>query len=489
MSASGPGSRRSLVAGTLNLFAAEALVFPVGFVTMVFLARRLEPDGYGLFVITMSLVSWLQWSLASFFEKAGVKFVSQTDDWRPVGGSLARLHLVTGVALGAAVWLLADPASRFFDVPSLADCLRLVAADLPLFSLSYAYLVVLVGLGRFKTRARLVAVYWSARLLLVVLFVEAGLSVSGAILGTVGASLVQLGAGMTAVRIPLWGRSTLSIGRLWSVAAPLFASSVVIRLVKLDLLVLKALGAGVAQVGCYGVAQGLFAPSRVFSGSLSRTLLSTLSRLLAEDRRQHAGEIASAAVRFVIVLLPFFGIIAGSSAEIVELVFGAGFLPAAPIVSILAFAVFSRLLMVVSEAVLTAVGRPDLIFKVVLPCLPIAVVGHLIATARFQGVGAASVTTAVFFFGAVSLAVAVRRVWNVGFPTHSLIVSVLCTAPALLVCGHWSTPGWPVVAKTILISGCVVAVYFVTGEVRRKDLEELGSLVPVPGGRYRNPGD
>ena len=51
---------------------------------------------------------------------------------------------------------------------------------------------ILIGIGCFKERARTAANGRVARLVLIVLFVEIGLSVPGAIMGSVGASVVEL---------------------------------------------------------------------------------------------------------------------------------------------------------------------------------------------------------------------------------------------------------------------------------------------------------
>jgi len=52
---------------------------------------------------------------------------------------------------------------------------------------------ILAGLGAYTPRAWVTVARWTTRLVLIVSFVVAGFSVNGAILGTIGASIIELG--------------------------------------------------------------------------------------------------------------------------------------------------------------------------------------------------------------------------------------------------------------------------------------------------------
>jgi Na+-driven multidrug efflux pump len=92
--------------------------------------------------------------------------------------------------------------------PALTTYLRLFALDIPLFSLARAHRRILVGIGAFRQQALATASRWIARLLFIVLLVEQGLSVQGAILASIGASMVELVVGRLHVRPSLFRRST-----------------------------------------------------------------------------------------------------------------------------------------------------------------------------------------------------------------------------------------------------------------------------------------
>ena len=92
--------------------------------------------------------------------------------------------------------------------------------------------------------------------------------------------------------------------------------------------------------------------------SFSPLLLSTLSRLISSGDISQAKAISSDAMRLVIVLLPFAGMTAGMSHEIVDFVFGPLFAPAAPLLSLLIFGALAMVMIAVVTAILTAAGKP-----------------------------------------------------------------------------------------------------------------------------------
>jgi O-antigen/teichoic acid export membrane protein len=218
-----------LLGGTLGVFLAEALIVPTGLLTAVFLTRRLGPEGYGLFTLAATVVAWIEWSVASVFSRTAVKALGEADDWRPVGATLLRLLLGAGLGAAALLGLLAGPIATLLDEPTLAPYLYVFALGVPLFGLSYAHRLVLIGTGRFYGRALAGASRWTARLLLIVLLVELGLSVQGAVLGTIGATFVELAVSRFYARPSLSGRPAFPARQLLNAAVPLVLLALSVR--------------------------------------------------------------------------------------------------------------------------------------------------------------------------------------------------------------------------------------------------------------------
>ncbi|HAJ61469.1 MAG TPA: teichoic acid transporter, partial [Cyanobacteria bacterium UBA8543] len=270
-----------MLGGTIKIFLAEALLLPTGIITAAFLTRKFGPEGYGIFTLAATIIAWIGWSLTSIFTRATIKFVGETEDWQAVGTTVLRLHLWVGGGAMLLIWLLADGVAMVLSEEAIAFYLRLFALDIPLFCLAYAHRSILVGVGKFSSRAIATALRWIARLLLILLLVEMGLSISGAILGSVGASLVELAICRFYIRPSLFSPSNFPAAKLWDYGVPLFLFALSMRLYeKLDLFALKILGGTAAEAGFYGAAQNLSLIPGIFSLAFAPLLLSTLTRTL-----------------------------------------------------------------------------------------------------------------------------------------------------------------------------------------------------------------
>ena len=280
-----PHPGRHLLDGTVWVLLAEALLPVTGLVTAAFLTRRLGPNGYGLWVLAVSLVVWVEWSLASFFSRATIKHVGEARDWRPLGTAAVQLQFRMGSGAMVAIWILALPLARWLNEPSLATCLALLAVDIPLFALAQAHRQILAGTGAYRECAWAGAGRWLSRLLFVVLLVTAGLSVAGAILGIIGSTLLELWLYRRTLRPALFSRAETATWSLWNYSWPLFLSTVSLMVVgRMDLFAVKALGYTAEEAGLYGAAQNLALLPTLLGMAATPLLLSSLSRALARGR-------------------------------------------------------------------------------------------------------------------------------------------------------------------------------------------------------------
>jgi len=459
--------------GTIRIFLAEALYVPTGIIITAFLTHRLGPEGYGLFTLAAVLVAWVESSTTSVFARATVKFVGQAEDWRPVGGAVMRLHLVLSSATTILLCLLAAPIATLLNEPVLASYLRLFALDIPLFSLAHAYRNILVGIGDFRQRALTSAGRWITRLVLIVLLVELGFSVPGAILGSIGASLVELVIGRFYVRPPLFRRSDFPVKQLWVYAAPLLLFALSVRFYsKLDLFALKVLGGTATLAGIYGAAQNLTQLPNLFVISFAPLLLSTLSRALRAGEDLPAREMSRNAMRVVIGLLPLAGMMAGAAPEIVGLIFGPQYLPAAPLLAQLIFGAVALAMISVATAILTAAGKPGWTFALAGPLLPLAVAGHLLLIPRLGAIGASLVTTLVAGLGALAAVLAVYRVWQILPPAGTVLRSVLVCGFAYALAALWATPGLVLLLKLPVIVLAIPLAFALLGEFSNDEIAQ-----------------
>ena len=477
MNPSSISTGRHLLSGTFTIFFAETLILPTGFVTAVFLARQLGPVNYGLFALVSMVVIWIEWSSPALFAHTTIKFVGETSDWRPIGTTVTRLHLMISSSVAVLLWLLSSPLSYLFKEPAISHYLKIFAIDIPIFSLASANRNILVGMGCFKEQARIRAGRWIARMVLIVLFVEMGLSVTGAIMGTIGASIIELLISWIYVRPSLFSVKTLPIQRLWGFVAPLFMSALCIHLFRMDLFALKALGGTAAQAGFYSAALNISIPPAIFSSSFSSPLLSTLSRLFSEKKGLKANEIGLTAIRSIFWLLPLAVMIAGTAPEIICFIFGRQYLPATPVLALLIFAVLGLHTVNIVKVILIALNKPIWTFTLTGPMVPLALIGYLVLIPRLDGVGAAVVVTVVAWIGALAALFAVYRILGTLPPIKTILRCILCSGISLALAILWPVFGLMIILKLMIIILFILFVFVILGEFTSSEINLVRTML------------
>jgi O-antigen/teichoic acid export membrane protein len=469
---------RHIIDGTLLVFLAEALILPTGLLTVAFLTRRLGPQGYGLFALAAAVVIWFEGTINTFFSRPTLKFIAEAKDWRPVGAAILRLHLLASLIATVLLWFLSVPISTMLNEPVLAEYLRLFALHIPLSNVTNSHKNFLVGIGGFRRGAVASAAHWVARLCLIVLFVELGFSVNGAIWGSIGASVVHLAVSRVYVRPTLRGATGVQLPGFWSYAWPLVVFSIGTALAgRLDLFALKLLGGTASEVGIYGAAQALAIIPTIFAMSFAPLLLSTLSRLVGAGDIEQAKEVAFHGMRLVLILLPFAGMTAGMSHEVVHFIFGPLFRPAAPLLSWLIFGALAMLMVSVATAVLTASGKPKWTMIQVIPLLFVGVVGYFLLIPRMGPVGASVVKTCCAFLAAITSLVGVYRIWRIFPPLTTLARSLFVCGLAWGLAVFWPTPGVWLCLKAAAISVVIVTSFVSMGEFTAVEIRLALSMV------------
>lgn len=466
-----------LLRGTAFVFLAEALFPLTGIVTAAFLTRRLGAESYGILTLTATLISWIEVAIGAFFAQATVKVIGDAEDWRPAGTAVLRLQSCVGLGAMAAVWVLAKPVALLLGEPGLAGCLALYAIDIPLNAWTHCHRNLLVGRGKYVERATVGAGRWIARLVLILVLVGLGFSLTGALAALLGASVVELAIARYHIR-PAWSRKTGVPVTLWGYAVPTFLASMSLRLMNVDLFLLKSLGASAAVAGIYGASQNVaFIMPGVFAVSFSPLLLSTILRVRRDEDAEAARTLGRNAVRLVLCAIPVASVAAAASDEIAVLLFGAHFRDAGPLMSVLVFAGLAMMTIALMNSVLIAWGKPSWPIRIAAPLLPLAIAGHLLAIPRFGPLGAAWVTAIVTGLGGLAGLIAVLRLLGTGFPAATLARALLLSGLAAAAACVWPARGPAAVLEVAAALLLVLAGFWALGEFRRAEIRFFQTLV------------
>ncbi len=474
---------RSTAIGSIQGLSAQAAGLVLGFVASAFLTRSLGPERYGLYSIATTVVLWLNVSIGMGLGRTTVAFVAQDADWRATSSTMLRVELAANLVAAALLFASAPLLAAWLHAPELTLYLRLFALGRPVSGLSGVHSSTLVGRGRFGPWALLTVVYWAARLVLAVLLVGLGLSVEGAILATLGASLVQVLGARLFVQ-PSWGkRAAFPLRRVASYALPLMVHGLGMRLFGyLDIPVLQALGGDPALAGYYSAAQSLsIVPFEMLGQAFSPPLCATLARLVGQGQSGQARDVVSGAMRWLSWMLPFGGVAMGMAHEVVHWVYGASYLPAARLLGLLFFAGWAWMTIWLSCAMLTAVGKPGWTPVLTTPLPLVVLMGHWLLIPRLGATGAALSTLATALLGVLAALWAMYRTWSILPPVASILRGTIVGALAYAVGSAFPTAGWAVPLKLAVLAGAVVVGLALIGEISSQDMILLRSLLPAGG--------
>ena len=474
-----PAQSFRLNSGVALGFAAELVLLPTGLITAAVLTRTLSPTEYGLFSVAATFITWLAWTTTTLLARAAVKFVSEADDWQPVATSVLRARLAVGGTAFLVVLLGASAFSRLLGAPELAPYLRVFAIDLLLFNVARAYRDVLTGRGRFREVAAVSLARWTTRLVLIVALVLLTGSIMGAVIGSVGATAVELLVARAFGRIPVRGRSPIPWSRMWQVAAPLVVYGAALQLFsKIDLFALSALQGASADVGLYAAAQNLAVAPGLFALSLAPLLLATLARLRRSGAEADARRIARDALRVSIAIVPLAALVAGTADEIVRLVFGASFGGAGVLLALLFAAGVALVVMSVAVSIVTAADAQRVVSVLGAGVLAGAIAGHLVLVPRYGAVGAATVTASASVAGGLASIALVHRLWDVR-AYGTLLRAALITGPAYWLATLPPTGGaLALVVKVGVVSAFIVGGFVVLGELNADERRRLRAVWP-----------
>jgi O-antigen/teichoic acid export membrane protein len=176
------------------------------------------------------------------------------------------------------------------------------------------------------------------------------------------------------------------------------------------------------------------------------------------------------AMRLVLGMLPFAAMVSGAAGEIVALIFGATFAPAAPILGWLIVGKVAALMISVATMIMIVANRPRLGVALAGSMLVLALAGHIVLIPALGSVGAAGVTSSLEIAGALAALVIVYRVQRVSVSRATVGRTLVIAVAAWLLAALLPAPGFWVIAKLAGIGLAIVAGYAVLGELSAREL-------------------
>lgn len=455
------------------------------FASSVVLARVLGPETYGVISAATIYVTFTTLLLDQGLASALI----QRRELSPgAPGAAAAANLASGVVLALVTWFAAPWVATFFSVDELTAVLRWLGLGLVVKSLAIAPRAMQARSLTFRAIA-MADIAGAA--------VGAAAGVAAALLGAGAAAIVFQVVAIDVVvavvllraqRGPAPNLRVRELRELLPFGLRVMATNGIAYFSRNVDNILVGRVLGVVALSYYGMAyRVLVIPVQMIGQTVSRVMLPAFSRLA--DRRDLLAEtLVKATEMLAVVTVPLMGLLAVASHEVVVVVLGREWLPAAPLLTVLSVAGARETVLYVTGPLMTATGRVTLLVRYELLATAVQVAGIVIGL-RWGVLGVAVGYTVAGFLLSPVLLLIQRRL--AGVTARSQAAALLPPAHGTL----WGVGAYALVAltdlgplATLLAGGAayVAVVAAVLGTLHRTaTARALGRLAAVLPGRRR----
>jgi O-antigen/teichoic acid export membrane protein len=395
--------------GTVQLFLARGCFLVSGYIISVILARGLGPAEFGVYGVLMSVLVWIETIGSAGVPSATTRLIPQYQEQAAAVDQSAKMLLVLwSVVLFALGWILAPTVMDILHLPQGVTLFRLAILDLPFSGLYFAYQGMLGGHRRYTLLSTGMIAYSLTKVGGLLVLYGLGLSVAGAllvnVLATVGA-LVYLVSQVPPTMV--WPTRAL-MREIIHIAVPTGLYLVFSQiLLNLHLWFLQSLGTGSdATVGIYVAALNLARMLSIVPSVLSGILFSSLSWALARHNEALAQHYIQNASRFAaIVLFPLCTMLAVHAAPLMGLLYTDMYASGGIFLALQLAAFGCKAFFDLYMHGLMAAGKYYLAAGFLLTLLPLGVLGNLVLIPQHGALGAALALLAIILLGTLIAAV------------------------------------------------------------------------------------
>jgi len=382
-------SQRTTATGTVKVGLARIVAAVTGLVLHGYLARALQLELYGMLAVVTSVIVW--WELGRhLLDHATARFVAKEKKWERVAGTAVQMTALWALILMVPCVVTAPLMAQMLNDMSLLPYLWLFSIDLPLFSLYQTFRAILHGRRKYGQQAVADICYWIAKAGLMSGLVALGFSVTGAVVGSIGASVVGLAVA--------WWWSQITIPRRLSIAKdlvifglPLMIIPLIMQIIQtMDLWCVKAAVQSEQAPGYYGAAKFVFQMARLLPVAVSSAIFPTLTQAISRNNEDSCRELITQSFRFVFVItLAGIALVCCCAKDVVTLMFSTLYAPAAVPAAILMVAALTFSLWGISYSIMIAAGKPSRCLLALIPLLPVNIALNVLLVPRYELIGAA----------------------------------------------------------------------------------------------------
>lgn len=359
----------------------------------VLIARIIGPSSYGIISAAMIYVTLTSLVLDQGLSAALIQRPKLSDK---APGAVATVNILLAVIIAVATWFTAPLLADFFSTPELVPVFRVLAVLLPLKAIAIVPRAMLSRGQLFKGIA----------------LADVAGGIAGATTGVVAAVLgadffsliYQVGVtdAIVAVMMLVFARGPVpniafaQVKDLMSFSVKVFFTNCIAYFSRNVDSILVGRVLGVTSLAMYGMAYRVLSlPVQFVGQTVNRVLFPVFSRN-THDRAKVASQLTGATETLALAVVPVMVFISCAAPELVRLVLGPEWLPAAALISVFALGGARETIFYITPALMKAFGRTTLLLNYEFLATGLQVAGIIVGL-QFGVFGVAVGYTAVGF--------------------------------------------------------------------------------------------
>lgn len=467
--------------GAVLLTGSQAIGLIAAFITHVVLTRLLMPEIYGLYVVTVSVLAWMEVLVISSITAPFAKAVSDgTASASALWGLVWRSYLPFWVTL----WLMFSVTAKWIAIglkdERLLPLLLVTALELPFLGLNSACWGLLMGLRAYGWQAVAMVQYALLRLIGILTLTVITHSVFWALVGNIIAIVVAAVICIIMVQpfLTQSGSSSPSVPAFMLLAGlslPFISISLLDQVtLALDLWLLKRMTEP-QFAGFYGASRFFAFSLLMLTVGLEQSWFPAICQVLQQGERERAKALLKEALRVAFIgLMPVVAIVWVTAHPLTVLVFSPSFKPAAEPMKWLVIAIILFTLMSFMRGAFIADNdfRYPIIMTASMTAMKFILCLWLISEYGMKGAAMATTLTGLLGF-MIALVLTTKGFGNDVFPVGTIVRAGIASLVIRFIASFWFIQRMMLIMQYLLLACLYGALLFALGEIGAKEFQIL----------------
>lgn len=475
------------------VFVSSVVAMGAGLLIRILLGNYFDASGLGAYAMVLTI-----WGIVTLTTGAGapgalIKYVAECADDKDTRDSLVSASILNGFIMGLAatiLFIIAAPwLESIFNIPDLANLLRIASLSFPFVTLNNVFVSYLNGVRRMKWYAAFEIYRKGIVLVFTMILVWLGMGIPGAVWALVIAP-VSVTAAQLVIHKRLFSytlaRYKECTKKLFGFGSKLFAANIIGQINTQAATLLIGFYLLDSDVGVYAVALMFFNLLIMVPLSIQRITYPAISEYFSKQRFQSIKIMVESTMKYsflylsLMCLLIFFYV-----DDIISIIFPgkATFISAVDTIIILVMMTIFYASLIPIGSIFSSIGKPDISMILSIVRFPITVLLSIIlipSNIQFHGIQLNGINGAAIAFGLTEIISAffviifIKKLIPITIQFKSLYIGTI-TLFCTILFAYASITYLPISSN--LLGGIIILIFFVgifpLGVISRKEIDDF----------------